>query len=162
MDFTHLSDKIWIRLDEKDIILFSNDPEFPSCLPTREQLRKRVTGIQLSCSSCSKQQIGIEPLKKAFGAESSCIIHRLPNELLLDIQDDIIILKYGSANISQHMLSVAKKIGMSGYWNDSNLIICASSQYLPIILSIIEFIQSQRAVFAFKITSSGKNLMIVS
>ena len=60
------------------------------------------------------------------------------------------------------MLSVAKKIGMSGYWNDSNLIICASSQYLPIILSIIEFIQSQRAVFAFKITSSGKNLMIVS
>ena len=65
-------------------------------------------------------------------------------------------------NISQHMLSVAKKKWNVWILNDSNLIICASSQYLPIILSIIEFIQSQRAVFAFKITSSGKNLMIVS
>lgn len=162
MDSTHVSEKIWIRFEGNETVLFSSDSAFPSRLPTKKQLRKKVTGIQLSYEFCSEQKSGIVPLKKAFGAESSCIIQKIPNELSLDIQKDVIVLKYGTTHLSPRLISIAKAIGMSGYWDDSNLIICTSTEYSPIMFSIIDFMQPQKAVFAFKAISGGQNLMIIS
>ena len=162
MDSTHVSERIWIRLEGDETVLFSNDSIVPSCLPTKEQLRKKVTGVQLSCPFYVKQFSGIEPLKRAFGASSNGIIKKIPNELTLDIQDDVVILKYGTIYLSPHMISIAKVVGMSGYWDDSNLIICSSKEYESIIKNVADFIQSPKAVFAFRNFFGGPNLMIIS
>lgn len=162
MDSTHVFEKIWIRLEGDETILFSNDYIVPSFLPTEEQLRKKVTGIQLSCPFYEKKDFGIEPLKKAFGAEKNGIIKKIPNELILDIQEDIVIFKYGTIHIFPTMISIAKTVGMSGYWDDLNLIICSSREYEPIIRNVIYFIQPQKSAFAFRNIFGGPNLMIIS
>lgn len=162
MDSTHVSERIWIRLEGDETLLFSNDSIVPSYLPTKKQLRKKVTGVQLSCPFYGKQFSGIEPLKRAFGASSNGIIQKIPNELTLDIQDDVVILKYGTICLSPHMISIAKVVGMSGYWDDSNLIICSSKEYASIIKNIIDFIQPQKAAFAFRTIWESPNLMIIS
>lgn len=162
MDSTHVSEKIWIRLEGDETVLFSNDSIVPSYLPTEEQLRKKITGVQLSCPFYGKQAFGIEPLKTAFGAEKNGIIKKIPNELTLDMQDDVVILKYGTTFLSSRMISIAKIVGMSGYWDDSNLIICSSKEYEPIIENIIDFLQPQKVAFAFRTILGGPNLMIIS
>lgn len=162
MDSTNVSERIWIRLEGDETLLFSNDSIVPSYLPTKEQLRKKVTGVQLSCPFHGKQTFGIEPLKKAFGVGQNGIIKKIPNALTLDMQDDVVTLKYGSACLWPHIISIAKVVGMSGYWDDSNLIICSSKEYEPIIENIIDFLKSQKAAFAFRTIWGGPNLMIIS
>ena len=159
MFFTDVSEKIWIRLERNETLLFSNDSAIPSCLPAEEQLRKKVTGVQLSY--CGKQTLGIDPLKRAFGVSSDGIIKKIPNELTLDIQDDVVILKYGTTRLSPRIISIAQSVGMSGYWDDSNLIICSSRKYEPIIENIIDFIQPLKTRFAFRTIFDGPNLMIL-
>ena len=158
---THVSEKIWIRLERDETLLFSNDSAIPSCLPSEDQLRKKVTGIQLSYAFNEKQTLGIDSLKRAFGVSSDGIIQKIPNELTLDIQDDVVILKYGTVPISPRMISISKMVGMSGYWDDSNLIICSSRKYEPIIENIIDFIQPLKTRFAFRTIFDGPNIMIL-
>ena len=156
---TDVSEKIWIRLERNETLLFSNDSAIPSCLPSEEQLRKKVTGVQLSY--CGKKTLGIDPLKRAFGVSSDGIIQKIPNGLTLDIQDGVVILKYGTTRLSPRIISIAKTVGMSGYWDDSNLIICSSRKYEPIIENIIYFIQPLKTRFAFRTIFDGPNLMIL-
>ena len=162
MDSTHVSERIWIRLEGDETVLFSNDSIVPSYLPTEEQLRKKITGVQLSCPFYGKQSFGIEPLERAFGASSNGIIQKIPNELTLDMQDDVVILKYGSTCLSPRIISIAKTVGMSGYWDDSNLIICSSKVYEPIIENVIDFLQPQKVAFVFTTIFGWPNLMIIN
>lgn len=162
MDSTNVSEKIMFLLEGNETISFSNSSLHSSCEPTEEQLRKKVIGIQLSYAFCGEQDFGIAPMKRAFEAGSDGIINKVPNGLTLDTQDDVIILKYGSTFLSPRMLAIAKEVGMVGYWDDSNLIICSSKKYEPIIENIIDFIQPKKARFAFRSVFGGSNLMILS
>ncbi len=51
---------------------------------------------------------------------------------------------------------------ITGYWDDGNLIICASKEYESIIEHVIDFIQPKKAKFAFRTVFGGRNLMILS
>lgn len=162
MDSTHVSEKIMFLLEGNENISFSNSSLHSSCEPTEEQLRKKVIGIQLSYAHCGEQDFGIAPMARAFGAGDDGIIKKVPKGLALDTRDDVTILKYGSTSLSPRMLAIAKEVGMAGYWDDSNLIICSSKKYEPIIENIIDFIQPKKAKFAFRTVFAGPNLMILS
>lgn len=162
MDSIKISEEIMFRLEGDETISFSNSSLHPSRKPTEEQLRKKITGIQLSYANCGEQDGGVGPMKTAFGAGSDGIIKKVPKELTLDTKDDVTILKYGSTSISPRMFAIAKEVGIAGYWDDSNLIICSSKKYEPIIEKIIDFIQPNKAKFTFRGVFGGQNLMILS
>lgn len=161
MDSTQISEEIMFLLEGNENISFSNSSLRSSCEPTEEQLRKKVIGIQLSYANCGEQDFGVDPMKKAFGAGGNGIIKKMPKEFVLDKREDVVILKYGETSLSPRMIEIAKKAGMAGYWDDSNLIICSSKKYEPIMEHIVDFIQPQKARFAFRSVFGGKNLMIL-
>ncbi len=162
MDSTHVSEEIMFLLEGDETILFSSSSLYSSIKPTEEQLRKKIIGIQLSCSYCGEQYFGIQPMARAFGAGSNGIINKVPKDLTLDTQGDVVILKYGPTSLSFRMLEIAKEVGVVGYWDDGNLIICASKEYESIIEHVIDFIQPKKAKFAFRTVFGGRNLMILS
>ena len=162
MDSTHVSEKIMFLLEGNETISFSNSSLHSSCKPTKEQLRKKVIGILLSYAYCGDQDFGIDPMARAFGVGSDGIMKKVPKGLTLDTQDDVTILKYGSTSLSPRMIAIAKEVGISSYWDDSNLIFCSSKKYEPIIENIIDFIQPKKAKFACRTSFEGPNLMVLS
>ncbi len=161
MDYTHVSGQFMVRLEDGTSLMFSNSSLTPSCLPTEDQIQKKIIGIQWSYAFCGEQNFGIEPMEIAFDAKSDRIIKQIPKELTVDTQDDVSILKYGHTSISPLMLESAKEVGMVGYWDDSNFIICASQKYEPIIENIIDFIEPYKVKFGFRTVFGGQNLMII-
>ena len=162
MDSTHVSPKIMFLLEGNETISFSSSSLHSSQKPAEDQLRKKVIGIQLSYAHWGEHHGGIEPMARAFGAYPDGIIMEVPKALTLDTQNDVTILKYGSDVPHPRMLEIAKKVGVAGYWDDSNLIICASNEYESIIKHVIDFIQPQKAKFAFRTVFGGRNLMVLS
>ncbi len=162
MDSTHVSPEIMFLLEGNETISFSSSSLHSSQKTAENQLRKKVIGIQLSYAHCGEQHGGIEPMARAFGAYPDGIITEVPKTLTLYTQNDVIILKYGSDVPHQRMLEIAKEVGVAGYWDDANLIICASNKYESIIKHVIDFIQPQKAKFAFRTVFGGRNLMILS
>lgn len=162
MDSTCVSPEIMFLLEGNETISFSSSSLHSSQKPAEDQLRKKVIGIQLSYAHCGEQDFGIAPMARAFGVGDDGIIKKVPKGLTLDTRDGVTILKYGSTSLSPRMLTIAKEVGMAGYWDDSNLIICSSKRYEPIIESIIDFIQPQKAKFAFRTVFGGRNLMVLS
>lgn len=162
MDSTHVSPEIMFLLEGNETISFSSSVLHTSIKPTEEQLQKKIIGIQLSNASCGEQAFGIDPMARAFGAGSDGIINEVPKDLTLDTQENVVILKYGSTFLSPRMLEIAKEVGVAGYWDDENLIICASKEYESIIKKVIDFIQPKKAKFAFRTVFGGRNLMVLS
>ncbi len=162
MDSTHVSEEIMFLLEGNETISFSSSSITPSCKPTEDQIRKKVIGIQLSYAYCGEQDFGIDPMARAFGTNSDGVIQKVPNGLTLDTENDVTILKYGRTTLSPRMIAIAKEIGMAGYWDDSNLIICAAKEYETIIENVIDFIQPNKVRFAFRTVFAGPNFMILS
>lgn len=163
MDSTFISEEILFLLEGEECISFSNTSLHPSQLPTEEQLRKNIIGIQLSYANCGEQDGGIAPLAEAFGFGSKGIIRKIPKDFRVTEQEDVFVLKHGSISISSRMFEIAKKFGVAGYWDEANLIICASKEYEPILRAVLAFIQPEKAKFAFRsLPFGGRNLMIKS
>lgn len=162
MDSTYVSEEIMFLLEGNETISFSNSLLHSSQKPTEEQLRKKIIGIQLSYAFCGEQDFGIEPMAKAFGASSNGIIKKVPKGFTLRYANDVAILKYGSTSLSPRMIEIVKEVGVAGYWDDANLIICASREYESIIEHVIDLIQPKKAKFAFRTVFGGHNLMILS
>ena len=59
-------------------------------------------------------------------------------------------------------LQMTKKSGVVGYWDNANLIICATKEYEMLIQSCNDLIQPRKAKFAFRTVGDGtRNLMIL-
>lgn len=156
MEYSHVSNYLWIRLEENELICFTQN-EKESKLPSKEQVQKRVTGIEIAYACCGEQDFGIEPLLTAFHAKKDGQIQEIPETLSLKKQEKIWILKYGNTFFDPRMLSLTKEVGMTGYWDKENIVICASEPYEEIIKNIVVFLERKRAKFTFK----GPNLMII-
>lgn len=162
MDSTHILEEIMFLLEENETISFSSSSLHSSQKPTENQLRKKVIGIQLSYAHCGEHHGGIEPMARAFGAYPDGVITEVSKALTLDTKNDVAVLKFGSDVPHPRMLEIAKEVGVTGYWDDANLIICASKEYESIIEHVIDFIQPKKAKFAFRTVFGGRNLMILS
>ena len=101
-------------------------------------------------------------VSKAFGATPKGVINQIPKDFNVYTQEDTIVLKYGDTSISPRMFDMAKKAGIVGYWDDANLIICASKEYEAIVKNMRKFIKPKKAKFAFRSVFGGRNLMILA
>lgn len=160
MDFSYVSEHTVVLFEGKEQIAFSKYSEEAN--PNVEDTRKKVVGILLEYAYCGEQDFGIERMAKAFSAEDDGIIKKVPNGLTLDVQDGVAILRYGYKTADDQMIKGTKKAGILGYWDDENLMICASSEYSHIIESLIDMIQPNKARFAFQRTFAGSNLLVLT
>lgn len=162
MDSYHVSNEIMFLLDGNETVSFSMNSFSKSQKPTEEQMRKDILGVQLSYAACGEQQFGIEPMAKAFDATPKGVITQIPKDFNVYTEENFIILKYGNDSISPRMFDMAKEFGIVGYWDDANLIICASKEYEEIIKNTRKFIKPKKAKFAFRTVFGGRNLMILA
>ena len=163
MDSSHVSEEIMFLLEGEETILFSRTSLAKSQKPTEEQLRKDIIGVQLSYAYCGEQDFGIDPMARAFGATPKGVINQIPKDFNVYTQEDTVVLKYGSTSISPRMFDMAKEAGIVGYWDDANLIICASKEYEAIVKNMRKFIKPKKAKFAFRTVFGGRrNLMILA
>ena len=161
MDSSHVSEEIMFLLEGGETISFSRMASSESKKPTVDQIQKSILGVQLSYACCGEQDFGIAPMAEAFGANSKGVIKKIPRDFRLHTMNDILVLKYGDTYISPKMFDMAKSAGIVGYWDDANLIICASKEYEAIVRNMRKFIKPKKAKFAFR-TVFGPNLMIMA
>lgn len=162
MDYAHISPEILFLLEGEESISFANVSWKEACLPTEEQIRKKVIGVQLAYACCGEHHGGIQPMAQAFAATSkNGIIKKLPKNFNCYTKDNMTILKYGNEDVSK-LAKIAKEVGVAGYWDDNNLIICSTEQYKPIVQNTKGLMQPQKAKFAFRTVFGGRNLMILA
>lgn len=162
MEFSHISGEVMFLLGSKETLTFSRMPYKDSSKPTPEQLREDIIGVQLSYAFCGEQDFGIEPLAKDFGAFPSGFITKIPQDFYVHSDGDIVVLKHGRLSIDPYMYDIARETGVAGYWDDENLVLCASKEYDSIIASTRNLITSRKAKFAFRTVGFGRNLLILS
>lgn len=163
MDIIHVSEevKITLREEKRENILFLNYPLREESEPIKEKFKRKIRGVQLSYAYCREQDFGIEPMQRAFGAYPNGIITKIPDNFIVEEREEVVILKYGNTSIPSRMTEMAKNIGMVGYWDDDNLIICTSKENKQIIEGIYESIRTNKAKFTLtKERIGGQDLVI--
>lgn len=161
MDSRYVSDLIKIMLKNGWMLEFSRIPLIPSAIPyAEEMLEEDIKGVHLSYQFCSEQDFGIIPIQRAFGATKDGIITKIPSGFTVDSASDVSILKYGNTPISPGMYGYARKFGVVGYWDQENLIFCASKKYETIIFKLIDFFTPNKVRFNPYFAGSG--LLITS
>lgn len=164
MDFINISREVVLSLEGNDKIrILKNSVKSPVLL-TEEQKRKKILELELSYAFHSSQNDTIDYLKKAFKAEDDGIIKKVPKSKYFCIEtvEDVTVLKYGNTEISPSMLGLAEKVGIVGYWDHSNLIICCSKEYKQIMNKIISMLKPFKSKFEVRMDSWGPNLKIVA
>lgn len=169
MDTGSISQQVLIQLEGRKTIGFNYG--FPPCDEIIQEYlrnRKKIVGIQLSYSRyftahgrCSEQSMGIEPLKYAFGAKTDGTITKVPHEFTLDTQDGIHILKCGPREIPPAAIKAAEESGISGVWDNEDLIILAREEYKELLEKILDFIEPFKVRLQLGSYLGGSNLMIV-
>lgn len=166
MDISHVSRNTYFlfggEVGQEDYAQFPTCPTKEQPTPAPEETRKTVIGVQFDHVACGEQAFGIDDILNGFGADSNGIIKKIPEELTLTTQDNVTILKYGRTEAHPLMIGSTSKLGVLGYWDYSNFIICASNEYSHILKSLIVLLQSKKAKFAFRSAFGGKNLLILS
>ena len=146
----HMSKEIKFVLEGNEIISFSNSFLTPRCLPTQAQLRKKIISMELSHPFYNECDLQVEKIAKAFDVGEDGIIKKIPNEFVLHTQDNIIILKSSSILVETYILEWTEVFGIVGCWDQTDIIICSSQEYKPIMENVIDFMQPQRAKFTLR------------
>ena len=130
--------------------------------PTEEQLQKKIQSIHLANSYSYEQNVKLTLLNSAFGVGSDGVVTKIPNDLTSYLQDDVIILKYGSSKLDPYVISITKCIGLTGCWDNENLIFCATKEYEQMIKNIVQFLQPNKVRFSFCHSYIGHDFVITS
>lgn len=132
--------------------------------PAPEECKGVLKGVCLSYAFCGKQDFGIEPIARQFGAiDQNGTITKIPKELEIIESEGVKAIKFGNyAKLDFGMIRATKEAGIIGYWDNANLIICASPEYEFVINSIRVMLKPQHVRFAFSRLFTGRNLLILA
>lgn len=148
MNEKFISEDISFTLEGNEVITFSSLPYIPSLIPTEDQLRKKIVGIKFGYSRSIGSLHDMNLLKRGFRIESDDgIIKRVPTEFKAIMQNGVVTLRYGTEIIPSDLYEIAKKVGVIGYCDYRNMIICATNKYSRIIYNSIEFIKPYEVSF---------------
>lgn len=163
VEFVHISGEVEITLEGNDKMRFLKNSIKSPFIPSEKQIQKRITAIELSYSFEPKQNCALQSLREDFYTTRNGVIRRIPKSFEKHVIEDVIMLKYGNNDmVNGGLFGLAEKVGVSAYWNNSNLIICCSKKYEQIAKNIEELISSDKAKLEIRMTSWGPNLRIVS
>ena len=164
MDLSHVSPETYLLTEDDRTIKFKRYRYADEKMPTPEECKGVLKGVCLSYAFCGEQDFGIEPMARQFGATGkNGTITKIPKELEIIESEGVKAIKFGSyAKLDSGMIRAAKEAGVIGYWDDANLIICASSEYEFVIKSIREMFKPKHVRFAFSRSFAGRNLLILA
>ena len=163
MNYDLISPKICFYMKNGDTLIFKRFLRNGEEKPQIERCKGEIDGILLGYAFCGEQDFGIRELAKAFDAlNEDCIIKKVPLEIVEE--QGVRAIKYGeNVCLNKDMIRGAKQIGVIGYWDNANFIICAAPDYGFIIDSIKEFIRPNHVAFTFERTFGGRgNLVIIA
>ena len=161
MEFLHISREIVFFLEGEDKMRFPKKSIKSPFVPSEEQLQKKIWGIELPYYFDRNQDSSIEQIRKSFGAMDG-IIRRVPKSFEIHTIGDMTIFKYGTTEIVPSMLGLTDKVGVTGYWDKSNIIICCLNNYEKLINSIKEKFKTGQGKFCIRLDDWGPNLRIMS
>ena len=162
MDFLDISGEVEILLEGNEKMRFLKKSIKTPFIPSEEQIQKKILGIELSYSFYRWQDNEISRIKKAFGADKDGIIRKMPKGFIIETFEDICILKYGSREIAPGMLGLTEKVGITGYWDNANIIICILKKYEPLFNNIQKMFRKNGGKFDIRLDSWGPNFRIIS
>lgn len=162
MDFGNVSPVIYFITEDDNAVEFRKYRFGDEKKPSPDECKGKLRGIRLDYACCGEQDWGIEPMARAFGCKgNNGIIHKIPLELVEE--KGVRAIKFGNyAQLDDQMVRRTKEAGIIGYWDDSNLIICAAPEYGFVIDSIKELFKPKRVRFAFNRSFAGSNLLILA
>lgn len=160
MDPSKFSRKITFELVSGDKIIFERFNE-PTPVITTKQLHEDIASIEFSYAFCGEQDFGIERLANSF--EANPIISKLPDDFIIKKTGSIYILSHGIYVSNSEISKMTNKHGFIGYWDDANLVMCASKEYKEIIEKVYSFMKPGNAFLALNTSNPfSRNFMIVS
>lgn len=164
MELSHVSPSIYLLTEDDRTIEFRNCRYDDKKMPTPEECKGALKGVCLSYAFCGEQDFGIEPMAKQFGATGkNGTITKIPKELEIVESEGVKAMKFGRyAELDSGMIIATKEAGVIGYWDDANLIICASPEYEFVIHSIREMFKPKHVRFTFSRSFAGRNLLILA
>lgn len=121
---------------------------------------EKIIGIEMLYNEeYALHESGAAEIKRAFGAENDSIVHKIPKNFTFKTIESVGVLKYGNSEIAPEMLGLAKEIGIAGYWDDEEFVICFSNDYRQIAANIIKMVYSKKAKFE---CDCGKDFKLLS
>ena len=163
MEMRHVSPELYLLTEDGKMLEFLRKRNEDEKNPTPDECRGPLKGVSLSYAFCGEQDFGIGPLAKMFGAanESEGIITKIPEELEIIEFDGVKAIKIGRyVELDSDMVEETKKVGIIGYWDNSQFIICASPEYEFVIDSIREMFKPNQVRFAHDRYLWGCSLLI--
>ena len=162
MDYSHVSPKMYFLTEDERTIEFKKYRYGDKSKPSPDECKGKLKGVCLAYACCGEQDFGIKYMATAFGATGkNGTINKVPLELVET--DGVRAIKFGEyARLDEIMIKGAKEAGVIGYWDDSNLIICAAPEYSFIIDSIKAMFKPKCVRFGFNRSFAGCNLLILA
>lgn len=162
MDYSHVSPETYLLTEDDRTIEFKKYRYGDENKPSPDECKGKLKGVCLAYAFCGEQDFGIKPMATAFGATGkNGTINKVPLELVE--ADGVRAIKFGGyARLDEIMIQGAKEAGVIGYWDDSNLIICAAPEYGFVIDSIKAMFKPKHVRFGFNRSFAGCNLLILA
>ena len=160
MRYDHFSPKVYRLFEDERIVEFE---KYPKVKPSIDECKGKIKGICLSYAFCGEQDFGIDRLLKAFNASNEDgIINSVP--LSVETEDKVkALMYYPYGELDRKVIKGTKLAGLTGYWDKSRLVICASPEYSFVIDSIMEMIKPQHTCIGLNSqTPFDTNLVILA
>ena len=160
-----LSPSISISLEDGRLIEFRKNRYKGEIIPLPEECKGKIRSIMFDYSYFRAQDYGIYPMAKEFGAIGKKMrISRIPNSMEITELENVKALIFDLENENSNwyliMHHVAKEAGVTGYWDDSSLIVCVSIEYEFIIDEVMELLKKHARFNFTNAVGAGYNLVI--
>lgn len=157
----NISPEICFFMTRGKVITFKTFRRLGEEKPLIDECKDELTGISLSYAFCGEQDFGIHPLAKAFDAlNNDLIIKKVPLKIIES--KGVKAIMYGNdAELDRNIICKARKAGVIGYWDKSNLLICAAPEYSFLIDSIKEMMVPKHVKFGFKGIFGGRYHLLI-
>ena len=161
MDFLYISPEVKILFEDNEELRILKKQIHSHTKISEEQCKKRIIEIELSNAFYRHQDNQISYLKKAFKMSHDGVINEIPKTYSIETVDNVRILKIGITEITPSMLGLAEKVGVVGYWDNANIIICVSEQYKLLFENIRQLFICFQTRLKISKDSWGPNLKIM-
>lgn len=163
IDFSHLSPVVSLLMEDGTEIQFDLYRADGEVNPSPEECKRSLKGIKLSYAFCGEQDFGIKPLEEEFKVNKKGIVTKIPKDLKIDSNSYVKSIRYGKDSSLDPIISrITRDTGIIGYWDERNLLICASQNYDFIIDKIKKLFCPKHVKFSLQANTLGYDLLILA
>ena len=163
IDFSHLSPVVSLLMEDGTEIKFNLYRADGEVNPSPEECKGNLKGIKLSYAFCGEQDFGIKPLEEEFKVNKKGIVTKIPKDLKIDSNSYVKSIRYGKDSSLDPIISrITRDTGIIGYWDEENLLICASQNYDFIIDKIKKLFCPKHVKFSLQANTLGYDLLILA